>query len=132
MARLAGRCVPGDSPVPYRPLTEAFAAAFRGPSPPRDPPLAGFGVHLGRLVPHWRDDGAGGTDESPVLLAEAVVRLAHLAAGDGDATLLLLEDLHWADVETLGGRRLPRRHAPRPSRSSACARRDPRGGPSRP
>ena len=46
MARLAGRCVPGDSPVPYRPLTEAFASAFRGPSPPRDPQLAGFGVHL--------------------------------------------------------------------------------------
>jgi DNA-binding CsgD family transcriptional regulator/tetratricopeptide (TPR) repeat protein len=101
MAVLAGRCVPGDSPVPYRPLTEAFASHFRGPAPPRDPQLAGFGVHLARLVPSWRDDNAGGTDESPVLLAEAVVRLAHLAAQDSHATLLVLEDLHWADVETL-------------------------------
>jgi DNA-binding CsgD family transcriptional regulator len=101
LARLAGRCVPGDSPVPYRPLTEAFAAAFRGPSPPRDPQLAGFGVHLGRLVPSWRDEGVGGTDESPVLLAEAVVRLAQRAEPDDHATVLLLEDLHWADVETL-------------------------------
>jgi DNA-binding CsgD family transcriptional regulator/tetratricopeptide (TPR) repeat protein len=101
MATLSGRCVPGDSPVPYRPLIEAFAAAFRAPSAPRDPSLAGFGVHLGRLVPQWRDEGARGTDESPVLLGEAVVRLTQLAARQNDATLLLLEDLHWADVETL-------------------------------
>ncbi len=56
---------------------------------------------MGRLVPSWRDDAAGGTDESPVLLAEAVVRLADLAAQDCQGTVLLLEDLHWADVETL-------------------------------
>jgi DNA-binding CsgD family transcriptional regulator len=96
---LAGRCVPGDSPVPHRPLTEAFASHFRSPAPPGDPSLAGFGGHLGKLVPQWRGDQPGGADESPVLLGEAVVRLAGLASDKG--TLLVLEDLHWSDAETL-------------------------------
>jgi DNA-binding CsgD family transcriptional regulator len=99
MTVLSGRCVPGDSPVPYRPLSEAFASHFRTPSPPPDPRLAGFGSHLAKLVPQWSGDVPGGADESPVLLGEAVVRLANVA-GPG-ATLLILEDLHWADVETL-------------------------------
>src|SRR4051794_1018685 len=47
---LSGRAVPGSSPVPYRPITEAFLAAFRGAPPPDVPALAGFGAHLGRLV----------------------------------------------------------------------------------
>jgi DNA-binding CsgD family transcriptional regulator len=96
---LAGRCVPGDSPVPYRPLTEAFASHFRSPSPPAEPSLAGFASHLEKLVPQWRGDRPGGADESPVLLGEAVVRLAGLAAEA--ATVLVLEDLHWSDAETL-------------------------------
>ena len=97
---LAGRCVPGDSPVPYRPLTEAFASHLRTPSPPDDPRLAGFGGHLGKLVPQWRGDAPGGADESAVLLGEAVVRLAEVTGSKG--TVLILEDLHWADAETLG------------------------------
>jgi class 3 adenylate cyclase/DNA-binding CsgD family transcriptional regulator len=99
LAVLAGRCVPGDSPVPYRPLTEAFASFFRAPAPPSDPSLAGFGAHLSKLVPQWRSEGQGGPDESPVLLGEALVRLANLTGSK--AALLLLEDLHWADAETL-------------------------------
>lgn len=96
---LAGRCVPGGSPVPYRPLTEAFASHFRGAAPPGDPGLDGFGGHLGKLVPHWRGEASGGADESPVLLGEAVVRLA--GATSSAATVVILEDLHWADAETL-------------------------------
>ena len=34
-----------------------------------------WGAHLGRLVPGWRSDTTGGPDDSPLLLAEAVVRL---------------------------------------------------------
>ncbi|MDP1818353.1 MAG: AAA family ATPase [Acidimicrobiales bacterium] len=99
MVVLSGRCVPGASPVPYRPLTEAFASRFRDSPPPTDTRLAGFGIHLGRLVPHWRTEGPDGVDESAVLLGEAVVRLAQLAGGG--STLLVLEDVHWADVESL-------------------------------
>ena len=105
-ATLLGRSVPGESPVPYRPLTEALVAAFRSSGPPNAPELAGFGGHLGRLVPEWRADtegrtpSQGGADESPVLLAEAVVRLLRIV-GRERGCVLLLEDVHWADVETL-------------------------------
>jgi class 3 adenylate cyclase/DNA-binding CsgD family transcriptional regulator len=97
---LSGRAVPSATPVPYRPLTEAFLGAFRSASPPTAPELAGFGGQLGRLVPEWRGDAPGGADESPILLGEAIVRLLRVVGGD-DGCVLVLEDLHWADVETL-------------------------------
>lgn len=98
-AVLAGRSVPGASPVPYRPLTEALLGAFRGSAPPDDPALEGFRSHLGRLVPTWRA-GATSPEESPVLLAEALVRLLTVHGGDR-GVILLVEDVHWADPETL-------------------------------
>jgi class 3 adenylate cyclase/DNA-binding CsgD family transcriptional regulator len=97
---LTGRAVPSQSPVPYRSLTEAFLGAFRTSGPPTTPELAGFGRQLGRLVPDWRVDTPGGADESPILLGEAVVRLLHIV-GEGAGCVLVLEDLHWADAETL-------------------------------
>jgi predicted ATPase len=98
-AVLAGRSVPGPSPVPYRPLTEALLGAFRATRLPDDPALDGFRGHLGRLVPAWRSDAVS-ADESPVLLAEAVVRLLVVHGGNA-GTIVLLEDVHWADPETL-------------------------------
>lgn len=97
MGAFMGRCVPSGSGVPYRPLMDAFARHFRDRPRPHDPDLRGFEGHLGRLVPHWSAEQVGGADESPVLLGEAVLRLARL----GGPSLLLLEDLHWADAETL-------------------------------
>ncbi|HVL82733.1 MAG TPA: AAA family ATPase [Pseudonocardia sp.] len=94
---LAGRAVPGAHPVPYRPLTEAFLGAFRSAPLPDAPELAGLGAHLGRLVPAWHTPGV---DESPMLLGEAVLRLLR-RHGNGRGCLLVLEDLHWADAETL-------------------------------
>ena len=96
---LTGRAVPGANPVPYRALVEAFLGAFRSAPVPDSPDLAGLGAHLGRLVPAWRRaDGAA--EDSPLLLAEAVVRLLR-AHGDGRGCVLVVEDLHWADPETL-------------------------------
>ena len=96
-AVLAGRAVPGPDPVPYRPLTEAFLGAFRAAPRPMAPELAGLGGQLGRLVPAWRD---AGVDESPLLLGEAVLRLLGRHGGNRGC-VLVLEDLHWADAETL-------------------------------
>ena len=98
---LTGRAVPGANPVPYRALVEAFLGAFRSAPVPDSPELAGLGGHLGRLVP-----GLAGrprrpaAEDSPLLLAEAVVRLLR-AHGDGRGCVLVVEDLHWADPETL-------------------------------
>lgn len=100
MAVLAGRSVPGETPVPYRPLTEALLGAFRSGAPPDTPDLVGFRGYLGRLVPAWRTDDVGVADESPVLLGDAVMRLLR-AVGDGAGCVMILEDVHWADAETL-------------------------------
>jgi transcriptional regulator of met regulon len=95
---LSGRCVPGDSPVPYRPFVEAFLGALRGRPLPVDASLHGFERQLARLVPSW-DVGAP-ADDSPVLLGEAVVRLLGVLSLERPC-VLVLEDLHWADPETL-------------------------------
>src|SRR6185312_6116927 len=52
------------------------------------------GAGLGDAAP------AGGADDSPVFVGEAVVRLLRVLGGD-TGRLLVLEDLHWADPETL-------------------------------
>jgi DNA-binding CsgD family transcriptional regulator len=95
---LSGRAVPGVSPVPFRPLTEAFLGAFRGRPIPTDASLVGFEAQLARLMPGW--DATTPVDDSPVLLGEAVVRLLAVLAAS-EPVLLVLEDLHWADPETL-------------------------------
>ncbi|MGA9278703.1 ATP-binding protein, partial [Ilumatobacter sp.] len=95
----AGRAVPGDAPAPFRPLSESVLAAFRADGLPDDEQLDAFRGHLGRLVPQWA--GEASPETSTLLVGEAIVRL--LRAGDGDDTgwLLVLEDLQWADADTI-------------------------------
>lgn len=93
-----GRAVPQAAPVPYRPVTEALLAALRGRSVPDDPALRGFEGHLGRLVPLW--PAASSVDPSPVLVAEAVGRLLAVLGAE-HPTVVVFEDLQWADTETL-------------------------------
>lgn len=95
---LSGRAVPGESPVPFRPLAEAFLAAFRARPLPQDPSLAGFEGQLARLVPGW--SAVTPADDSLLLLGEAIVRVLAILSADGPC-VLVLEDLHWADDETL-------------------------------
>lgn len=94
-----GRAVPAVAPLPFRPLSEAVLALDRAGSLLDVPELAGFRGQLGRLVPELGTP-AGGADESPVLMGEAVVRLLRVLAR-GNGAVLVLEDLHWADAETL-------------------------------
>ena len=98
MLVMRGRAAPS---VQYRPLTEALLGVLRHAGPSESAELAPYRAALARLVPGWggvrRPDGA---DDHPVLLAEAVLRLlTSLAAGRG--CLLILEDLHDADADTL-------------------------------
>ncbi len=97
---LFGRAVPGAQPVAYRPLAEALLAAFRS-SPALDAPeLAGFHGHLGRIVPAWGAGSGPSADDSPVLLGEGIARLLGVLGRDRGC-VLVLEDLHWADPETV-------------------------------
>jgi DNA-binding CsgD family transcriptional regulator len=99
MAVLAGRAVAGDVPAPFRPFAEALAAAGRAGRLPEAGELGPFRAALARLVPQWRQR-QGATDGSLVFLGEAVLRLLRMIAA-GSGCLLVLEDLHWADRETL-------------------------------
>ncbi len=100
MALFHGRAVPTATPVPYRPFAEALTAAVRGGAGPAPEVLAPFRAVLARLIPDWLDPGHPGGEDSVVVLAEGVLRfLGESAAGGG--CLLVLEDLHWADPESL-------------------------------
>lgn len=94
---LSGRASAGGSPSPYRPLRDAFLEVFRDKPIPTCESLQGFHGHLGRLLP---SAGVPAAEDSPVLVAESVVRLLAVLAEDAGC-LLLLEDLHWTDPETI-------------------------------
>jgi len=100
LAVLTGRAVAGGVPTPFRPFAEALVSAGRARGLPDSAELDPFRPALGRLVPQWRPPQGAVGDESLVVLGEAVLRLLRVlspAAG----CLLVLEDLHWADLETL-------------------------------
>ncbi|MGW3466800.1 AAA family ATPase [Streptomyces olivaceoviridis] len=99
MRVLRGRSSTTGPAVPFRPLTEALMPLFRGGEPVDDLALGPYRPVLGRLIPDW--DTGERDSSSMVILGEAVLRLL-IAAGRGEGLLLLLEDLHDADPETLG------------------------------
>lgn len=96
---LFGRAVRAQTPVPFRPLAGAFLSHFRQHGPPAAPELAPYRALLGRLVPEWRSAEAA-SGEPDVVLAEAVARLLRVVAGEAGC-LVVLEDLQWADPESL-------------------------------
>ena len=95
---LTGRAVSGGVPTPFRPFAEALVSAMRSGFP-ASPELDPFRPALARLIPEWRQ-GQAVQDESLVFLGEAVLRLLRTMSPDRGC-LLVLEDLHWADRETL-------------------------------
>jgi len=97
---LTGRALDEQTPVPFRPFSEALVSAFRSSGPPLNPELRPFRGALGRLVPEWREDEASSAEASLLLVSEAVIRLLG-AVATGSGCLLVLEDLQWSDPETL-------------------------------
>lgn len=95
---LRGRAVPSGATSAFRPLTEALLGGLRHTPVPGDPALAPFAPALARILPHWRTPGPR-PDDSVAVLGEAVLRL--LTALGGNGVVLALEDLHWADPDTL-------------------------------
>lgn len=93
----SGRAVPSGEA--YRPLAEALSAAMRGRGLPQESDLRPYLPVLAALLPdvgiEGRPDPRGG-----VVLGEAILRLITALAGPFGA-VLVLEDLHWADPDTL-------------------------------
>ncbi|GAA4730922.1 LuxR family transcriptional regulator [Actinomycetospora chibensis] len=99
---LRGRAVPGGGA--YRPLAEALAPPLRAGPLPETPRLRPFRTALARLVPGAVDgpvDPPAGPGADPaVVLGEGVLALlAELHGARG--AVLVLDDLHWADADTL-------------------------------
>src|SRR5712691_11810599 len=97
---LVGRSTPTDRVSPLRPLGEALLDGLRDRRPPDDPALAPYLPALGTLVPHWAAGPAyPAVPSPPVVLAEAMLVVRWLSPERG--AVLVLEDMHWADRETL-------------------------------
>ena len=98
---LAGRAVPASASVPYRPLTEALLQGLRERAYPDDPGLTPWLPALRAVIPTiGGSEGDGRGDHAAPVRGEAVLQLLRRLAGSG-GLLLVLEDLHWADPDTL-------------------------------
>jgi DNA-binding CsgD family transcriptional regulator len=98
---LSGRCSPTAVDVPLRPLREALLAADRSGLRPSEV-LRPFLPALGAVVPDWPGPTDTAADRGTIVLAEGLLRLMALwSAATRSATVLVIEDLHWSDPETL-------------------------------
>jgi DNA-binding CsgD family transcriptional regulator/tetratricopeptide (TPR) repeat protein len=94
---LSGRASVGGGP--YRALAEALLKwSRRSDQLSRDQQLAPFRPALARILPVDPAPTAG--DQPLAVLAEGILRLLGVL-GSSAGCLLILEDLHWADAETL-------------------------------
>ena len=103
---LLGGCVElGETALPYAPLAQALRGLGRGLEPEALDELAGPGRPLlARLLPELgREEGstglAGGSWGQAQLFEALLALLERLA--DRSPTVLVVEDLHWADRSTL-------------------------------
>jgi DNA-binding CsgD family transcriptional regulator len=105
---LSGRAVEGGGT--YRPIAQALLGEVRGKAWRQDEGLRPYRVALGRLLPGWTpaagedaerfDSGPDAGLDSALVLGEGLLHLLR-AIGTSGGCLLLLEDLHWADADTL-------------------------------
>ncbi|WP_433528262.1 AAA family ATPase [Micromonospora sp. CA-263727] len=87
--------------LPFRCLTELLLSLRHSGQRVDIAELGPYRPILSRLVPDWHDGVAvSGADDSLVIIAEAVLRLTALVARDRGC-LLVLDDLHEADAESL-------------------------------
>jgi DNA-binding SARP family transcriptional activator/DNA-binding CsgD family transcriptional regulator/tetratricopeptide (TPR) repeat protein len=95
---LRGRA--GTPQAQFRPLTEALLSVLRREGAPGQPELGPYRPALSMLIPQSRGEGERASDNSLVVLAEAVLRLL-ATLGRPHGCVLVLEDLHDADADTL-------------------------------
>lgn len=96
---LSGRAVPLSSEAAYRPLAEALAQALRDGGPPDSPALAPWLPALRVMLPALGPETRG-TEATAHTCGEALVQLLRWVRG-ARPLVLTLEDLHWADPDTL-------------------------------
>ncbi|WP_060179092.1 helix-turn-helix transcriptional regulator [Streptomyces sp. IMTB 1903] len=98
MVAVRGRASTVGPPVPYRPLVEALLLLARAGLLPDPEELGAYGPVMARLLGHTPD--TGGRAAPHLAVAETVLRLL-AAVGRQRGCLLVLDDLHDADADTL-------------------------------
>jgi DNA-binding CsgD family transcriptional regulator len=100
---LSGRAVQGGGT--FRAVAGAVIGLLDDPVHAADPALRPYRAALGRLLPGWAgiaaEDVATAGADPVVVLTEGLLRLLRLAVRDAPGCVLRLEDLHWADDDTL-------------------------------
>ena len=96
LTAVVGRCVEGELAAPLRPWAEVAMSLTRAALPRREL-LGPYAAVLGGLVPEWA--ALDGEQPTGPLLGEALLRLLRATAPAGG--VVVLEDVHWADPETL-------------------------------
>jgi DNA-binding CsgD family transcriptional regulator len=100
MAVLRGRGSTTGPGAPFRALSQALLSFARIAPKGFPDGLGAYRAVLGQLVPDWADGTRSDMPYSLVVIAEAVLRVI-AQAGAGQGCLLVLDDMHHADVETL-------------------------------
>lgn len=96
---VTGRCSSVDRSTPYRPFAEVLltlSADLPGGIPKA---LAPYTAALARFVPAWHQRSLVAS-ESPAVLGASLLQLLAWWA-EGSSAVLIIEDLHWADDDTL-------------------------------
>jgi len=95
---LTGRAIDGGGPL--RPVAQALMEAVRDHTLLESAQLRPFRAALSRVLPGFpADEPVDSIVDPTVVLGEGVLRLLRSVGGSG--TLLVLEDMHWADPDTI-------------------------------
>jgi DNA-binding CsgD family transcriptional regulator len=102
IAVVTGRAVPQSATAPYRPFSDALLPLLRDRAVPDDTEMTPWLPALSALVPGVPGalgSGPAAGDVSPGVRGEAVIQLLRRLAPDG--LVIVLEDLHWADPDSV-------------------------------
>lgn len=94
-----GRAVPSSTSGAFRPLTEAVLQLLRERALPDDAAFAPWLPALGAILPGVATTDRPASDASAAVRGEALLQLLRRVAPEG--ALVVLEDLHWADPDTV-------------------------------
>jgi DNA-binding CsgD family transcriptional regulator/tetratricopeptide (TPR) repeat protein len=101
-AVLVGRAVDTATPLAFRPVAEALMMADRVGGIPENAEVAPFRPALARLVPSWVEDQAEVQEPASLLhIAEGFLRVVRARGRTAGVAVVLLDDLQWADAESL-------------------------------
>ena len=96
---VTSRALPQSATAAYRPVTDALVQLLRDRAVPDDATMEPWLPALSALLPGMAGPAPEGGEFSPGIRGEALIQLLRRLAPQGLA--MVLEDLHWADPDTV-------------------------------